>query len=554
VATRKKGSRTRIYINGSLAQTDTNTPDPSINGTYYPNVGHLQYSSTSHFYYMSNGSIIDSVNLWSKEISDDEVVQLYNSGNGSKYPFSTQTLPSVANQLGVDNAIPVGGLTYTDGLIGKAFTFNGVNSSLRYPINSLNLTGDFSISAWVNIPSGYDGSKEITVLSNMTVTSWYNNPKGFWFRIGNATVSPTGNQIDFTIFGNSIYGATWVDTNNTIIKPNSGWIHVVATRKSSTGTKVYVNGVLRSSTNNTDNPIYTLTNQAPNTGSRYFLDSSGNVQNSSAFAPNGTKIDGLSVWQKELTEADVTELYNSGNGKQIIATPIVTNGLVLNLDSSRTSSYPNSGTTWFDISGNGNNGTMMNGVGYSSSNSVSLTFDQINDYISLPNMSTYLMNKSKFTYETWIKVNNPAMADPYLQTLFSFGNSGQYSNDIMFFITSNSLNIQINNGADGGCSLPYSSTSWNNVCVVYDGTQTVNSDRIKVYINGILQTLTTTYTIPSTTANINTTNCGIGAYSSNNFANCHFGGNIGSARLYTTSLIASEVTQNFNATKSRFGL
>jgi hypothetical protein len=149
VATRKKGSRTRIYINGSLAQTDTNTPDPSINGTYYPNIGHLQYSSTYHGLYMTNGSLIDSVNLWSKEISADEVTQLYNAGNGTQYPFSSQTLPSTNNQLGIDNATLMNGCSLTTGKIGKAFTFDEINDYVSLPNNSLNFTGDFSYSFWV---------------------------------------------------------------------------------------------------------------------------------------------------------------------------------------------------------------------------------------------------------------------------------------------------------------------------------------------------------------------------------------------------------------------
>lgn len=87
VATRKKGSRTRIYINGVLANTNTNTNDPLINGTYYPNIGHLQYTSSAHYYYMASGSKIDSVNIWTKELSVTEVTELYNAGNGKQYPF-----------------------------------------------------------------------------------------------------------------------------------------------------------------------------------------------------------------------------------------------------------------------------------------------------------------------------------------------------------------------------------------------------------------------------------------------------------------------------------
>jgi hypothetical protein len=49
---------------------------------------------------------------------------------------------------------------------------------------------------------------------------------------------------------------------------------------------------------------------------------------------------------------------------------IVSNGLVLHLDAGNSTSYPGSGTTWFDLSGRGNNGTLVNGVGYNSGNGV----------------------------------------------------------------------------------------------------------------------------------------------------------------------------------------
>ena len=59
---------------------------------------------------------------------------------------------------------------------------------------------------------------------------------------------------------------------------------------------------------------------------------------------------------------------------------IVTNGLVLHLDAGNPASYPGSGTTWTDLSGNGNDGTLVNGVGYDSANGGSLVFDGVNDY------------------------------------------------------------------------------------------------------------------------------------------------------------------------------
>lgn len=114
--------------------------------------------------------------------------------------------------------------------------------------------------------------------------------------------------------------------------------------------------------------------------------------------------------------------------------------------------------------------------------------------------------------------------------------------------------MQVNNGADGGAVASFTSTGWNSMSVVYDGTQTGNANRLKLYLNGILQTLTFgSYNVPSSTSNTSMVNSGIGAYSTGNWNN-FLNGSIGSSRLYTKSLSASEIQQNFNALKSRFGL
>ncbi len=66
---------------------------------------------------------------------------------------------------------------------------------------------------------------------------------------------------------------------------------------------------------------------------------------------------------------------------------IVTDGLVLYLDAANTKSYPGSGTTWTDISGKSNNGTLTNGPTFDSGNNGSFVFDGSNDYVSIPNVA-----------------------------------------------------------------------------------------------------------------------------------------------------------------------
>ena len=61
---------------------------------------------------------------------------------------------------------------------------------------------------------------------------------------------------------------------------------------------------------------------------------------------------------------------------------IVTNGLVLCLDAADKKSYPGTGTTWFDRSGNGNNGILVNSPTFNSGNGGSIVFVGHNDYVN----------------------------------------------------------------------------------------------------------------------------------------------------------------------------
>ena len=77
--------------------------------------------------------------------------------------------------------------------------------------------------------------------------------------------------------------------------------------------------------------------------------------------------------------------------RQIVwPTNIVTNGLVLFLDANNTNSYPGSGTSWYDLSGNGNTGTLTNGPTFSGENGGTIVFDGVDD--SFPIASRFCLS------------------------------------------------------------------------------------------------------------------------------------------------------------------
>jgi len=321
----ENGFSNAIYINGSLAGYNTYMDNIRYHSTinHYPSIGAMYYGSSPTISNPFNGKI-DAVNIWNRKLTSTEITELYNAGTGKQYPYVVGAPSSLltnlyaiykgennANDLlGNYNGTAVGGLTYTAGKSGNAFTFNGTNAYVSLPTNQFNFTGDFTISAWVNISGLYIGSNVIHLMTNLNCDgAWFQNLKGIWFQIAGQTLA-------LSLFNSGTANdVTWNDTTGSIIKAGSGWFHVVATRKGGTGSKIYLNGVLKNSNTNTLDANFHTNYQTPVIGNNRILNRSGAVATSDVYAPNGVLIDEYNVWTKELTSTDVTTLYNSGAGK-----------------------------------------------------------------------------------------------------------------------------------------------------------------------------------------------------------------------------------------------
>jgi hypothetical protein len=140
VVTRKGSTRTKIYINGLQSVNNTDSRNPAY-VTTYPAIGTAQYLSNNTTWFMSNGSKIDAVGIWTKELTASEVSELYNSGNGAQYITDSFYKPTTSDALNTYNGTAQGGLTYGVGKVGTAFQFNGSNSVVSLPTNSMNFTG-----------------------------------------------------------------------------------------------------------------------------------------------------------------------------------------------------------------------------------------------------------------------------------------------------------------------------------------------------------------------------------------------------------------------------
>ena len=210
----------------------------------------------------------------------------------------------------------------------------------------------------------------------------------------------------------------------------------------------------------------------------------------------------------------------------------VTDGLVLCLDAANSKSYPGTGTTWGDLSGNGNNGTLVNSPTYSSANGGTFNFDETNDYVLVNN--TAILPTAAYTK---IAVFRPESST---SNIISGGSDGQHA----FWMGGTSTTLQAGHNGNWD-TVTYSPGDMLNQWWI--GAVTFNTVTGWVlYLNG--QQVNTN---ASTTTFVGGNVVRIAAY--NNASNL-FDGDIAIAMIYNRVLSAQEILQNYNATKSRFGL
>ena len=224
---------------------------------------------------------------------------------------------------------------------------------------------------------------------------------------------------------------------------------------------------------------------------------------------------------------------------------IVTNGLVVNLDAGNTASYPGTGTTWTDLSGNGINGTLQNGVGYNSSNGGILTLDGSDDFISLSARNWY--NPNGFTYSVWVLNND--FSGSY-ERIMDFGN-GTPSNNILIYRAGTGVGtVGFQTCSGSTCSGPSSDNVLSAGAWIYFTATVDGSGNLKMYKNGTQ--IGSTYSGGNTIANATLSNNYIGK--SNWAADATWDGKFGNIQIYSQALSATEIQQNFNVLRVRYGI
>jgi Concanavalin A-like lectin/glucanases superfamily len=229
---------------------------------------------------------------------------------------------------------------------------------------------------------------------------------------------------------------------------------------------------------------------------------------------------------------------------------IVMDNLYFCLDAGISLSYPGTGTTWYDINGLGpkNNGTLINGPTFNSDNGGSIVFDGSDDFVDCgTSVTSDIRNQTQFTLNFWFK----KFSSSNDFNLGAFDQSTQKGFFIQWF-SDNNVYFGVMNEvrAYNYVSLPYS-TGWFNFTFVFDGTLIGSTNKAKLYINSNLQSSINADGAIGSTVPSNVIPLTLGKLT--NYSSIGKG-NLSVVQLYNRALSASEVLQNYNATKSRYGL
>jgi hypothetical protein len=221
------------------------------------------------------------------------------------------------------------------------------------------------------------------------------------------------------------------------------------------------------------------------------------------------------------------------------------NGLIFYVDAANKKSYPGTGTTWFDLTKNGNNGTLINGATFSSSNGGCIVLDGVNDYVSF---GTTGIAPSSATIEVWFSTpTNYSSQSGYIIAIDNLDNP-----ELRFAI--NAMKCRFDLFDDGayivtgsGTAPSFSTNVWTHMVATLTNGSQVGYQNGQQIVTG-----TGSYTGSS---NTNVGEFSVGTYNrpSTGYGG-YFNGNISLIRIYNRVLSASEILQNFNATRGRYGI
>jgi hypothetical protein len=380
-----------------------------------------------------------------------------------------------------------------------------------------------------NAPSKYiqfDGIDDFTSIPNPGDTG---SIQFSWYWPGTAQSFITGNLNGYAMLYNGGSGTVihWYPANGGYdfggsIPNRAGWYNITLTWGGTNDNKLYFNGAL----------VMSSTAYFISKPPIWYFAAGG------SYTAQAIRLQTIQAYNKILTQTEILQNHHKAS--------IITDGLVLALDAGNIISYENGSTTAYNLSGSSAstsggtlsvdfNGTLTNGTSYSSTAGGTWVFDGVDDFISLPVNSAF--NTPSVTYEVW--ANLQSINDRHILYVNWQGNSLEVYPDRSVVMYNYSSQGQQGAGTSAGV---FDWDKWVHFVGIYDDA----AQTLKTYINGVL--LGTRTSTPSTIYN-----AGNHKISGTDYGG-EVKGNIAIVRHYNKALTDAEVSQNFNAQRSRFGI
>lgn len=509
---------------------------------------------------------IDDVRIYNRALSSTEVLQLYRQGQATTNKSLTNRLTSgLAGYWTMDGGdvswstntiVDKSGLGRTGtlknmatstvptiGKIGQAFKFDGVNDFITMgDVNAVDSLTAITVAAWVKV--GSDATERHIVDKSLCDGAINGGPFELYM---------VSHKAVFAMYPVTGTPANFVNTSQSVSAIDDNQWHFLVGRYDGSNIELWIDGVR--------DPGYQGYSSLTMSNSTNELQIGGDC--SGVGIGNGYEwpglIDEVRVYTRAITPAEIKQLYNMGQVKlNTSQSGRVTSGLV-GYWSFNGPDISWSTNTAYDRSGQGNNGTITN-MSTSSSPAIgkvgqALKFTSSSDKVDVGNI-TATNSQSQMTWSFWLyqtsyqngayylSKDNPNAGTQESWSIFNENTSWQGTQDDIGVRVSSSLtsNLDLCIAQDADITL----NQWMFVTVVFDGTQTGNTNRIKIYTNGVQRTLTAgdcNGTIPSSTTN-STSNVVIGdsADASRNID----GVTMDEVRIYNRALSASEIKQLYN--------
>lgn len=501
------GTNRTIYLNGQSIGTDVPGVTHSVSSFSNLSVG---LTNTTEFF---NGRI-STIKVWNKNLNSTQLLSSFNS-NKSKYgyDFGSMTFNDTQNAYLISTSNDY--FFDTNDFTVEAFFKATATSSYSFA-GIVSLRGIGTYSTGVNINLQYVDPEtpliEFGASNNFLTYTASNNE---WYHVA---ISRTGLTSSFFVNGNLFTEVT----DNFSYENNE----LVVGRYYIDLDDYYFNGLISNVRVINGTGLYTGTFSIPD------VQLSGTYSNTK-FLITSQEINP----QKDMTGLNSVTASNIGwtSSLPTFVPDVVLDSLQFYVDAGQASSYSGTGTTWYDISGNSRNLT-MNSLSYSSNDGGYIIFDGSH---TADSVSTYTINFSNgFTVESVAKFSGSG-----LEGLFAFNSGGDFIN---IQVQGNNVRFEIDNAASFTSTGTLSSNTWYHITCVYEGDSNNTTAIARIYINGVENN--TSNLLASRPGQNQTSNFVLGLHDS------YLNGNIALSRMYNKVLTPTEVLQNFDATRSRYGL